>query len=174
MPRFKKDQSYLTIIKEDGNIDNYKAVLCLCKCGNIIRCKKTVVKSGRKKSCGCMQTETEYVSKYIMRMYWTAFILNAKVRNINVKTIPKELDEIIIQQNFKCNLSGLNISLPKTSNEFLLEREWTASIDRIDSKKEYTKNNIQFIHKDINRMKMDLDETLFIEYCKKIAEYHLS
>ena len=172
MPRFKKDKSYLTILKEDGSIDNYRAVLCECKCGKVIRCKKTLVTSGRKKSCGCMQTEIEYVSKYIMRMYWTAFVLNAKVRNIKIKIIPKELDKILIKQNFKCNLSGLSISLPIPSSQFLLEREWTASIDRIDSKKEYTKNNIQFVHKDINRMKMDLNEEVFIEYCKKIAKYH--
>ena len=172
MPRFKKEKSYLTIIKEDGNIDNYKAVLCKCKCGKIIRCKKTLINSGRKKSCGCMIKESEYVSKYIMRMYWTSFLLNAKIRNIRINITPKELDKIIIKQNFKCNLSGLDISLPITSNEFLLDREWTASIDRIDSEKEYTKNNIQFVHKDINKMKMDLNEKLFIDYCKQIAKHH--
>jgi hypothetical protein len=47
MPRYKKD-SCLTIIKEDGKIDRYIAVLCQCSCGNIIRCKKTLVNSGRK------------------------------------------------------------------------------------------------------------------------------
>lgn len=168
MPRYKKD-SYLTIIKEDGKIDRYAAVLCQCNCGKIIRCKKTLVKSGRKKSCGCIQKETEYVSKYIMRMYWTAFLLNAKTRNISVKIKPKELDNLLVKQNFKCKLSGLDISLPKTSDEFLIERFWTASIDRIDSNKEYTKNNIQFVHKDINKMKMALDQNQFIEYCKLIA-----
>lgn len=171
MPRFKKQQSYLTIIKEDGNIGNYKAVICKCKCGKIIRCKKTLINSGRKKSCGCIQNEAEYVSKYIMRMYWTAFILNAKSRNLIIKIQPSDLDTILEKQNFKCKLSGLDISLPKTSNEFLLERKWTASIDRIDSNKPYTISNIQFVHKDINKMKMDLDEKIFLNYCKAIVAY---
>lgn len=169
MPRYKKE-SCLTILKEDGKIDRYTAVLCKCSCGNIVRCKKTLVKSGRKKSCGCIQKESEYVSKYIMRMYWTAFLLNAKSRNIKVKINPEYLDKLLIKQNFKCKLSGLEISLPKTSDEFLIERLWTASIDRIDSNKEYIKNNIQFVHKDINRMKMALDQDQFIKYCKCIAD----
>ena len=169
MPRYKKE-SCLTILKEDGKIDRYAAVVCKCSCGNIIRCKKTLVKSGRKKSCGCIQKEAEYVSKYIMRMYWTAFLLNAKSRNIKVKINPEYLDQLLIKQNFKCQLSGLEISLPKTSDEFLIERLWTASIDRIDSSKEYTKNNIQFVHKDINKMKMALDQDQFIKYCKCIAD----
>jgi hypothetical protein len=168
MPRFKKE-SALSIIRDDGKIDRYKAVLCKCKCGNTIRCKKTLVLNGRKKSCGCLNSETEYVSKYIIRMYWTSLLANAKSRNIQVKILPKDLDTILENQDFKCSLSGLNLILPNTHKEFLCERKWTASVDRIQSNKDYSKNNIQFVHKDINRMKMNMPEELFIKYCKDIA-----
>jgi len=174
MPRFKKEESYLTVIKEDGNIDNYKAVICKCKCGRMIRCKKTLINSGRKKSCGCMITESEFVSKNIMRMYWVAIIANADSRNIEFKITPENLEKQIIKQNFKCALSGLDISLPYSSDEFLIKRKWTASVDRIDSSKPYTKNNIQFLHKDINRMKLDLNEQVFVAYCKAVATCHLT
>lgn len=169
MPRFKQKQQ-LKIIREDGNINNYKAVLCKCSCGKIIRCKKTLVKSGRKKSCGCIQQQSEYVSKYIMRMYWTSLILNAKNRDISFELDPKDLDNVLEQQNFQCKLSGIPISLPKNSDEFLLDREWTASVDRIDSSKNYTKDNIQFVHKDINKMKMNLSQKQFIEYCRAVSQ----
>lgn len=168
MPRFEKSQC-LDIIKEDGNIGRYVAVLCRCKCGNIIRCKKTLVKNGRKKSCGCLNTEAEFVSKHIMRMFWTALLLNAKYRNIEIEIEPSDLDQIIEKQNFKCNISNLDITLPKNSKEFLNERHWTASIDRINSSDSYNIKNIQFVHKDINRMKMNLNQELFIQYCKLIA-----
>ena len=168
MPRFKKEKSYLTILKEDGNIGRYKAVICKCKCGKEIRCKKTLINSGRKKSCGCMIKESEFVSKHIMRMYWVAIIANAKIRNIKFKITPEDLDTQINKQNFKCALSGLDITLPNSSDEFLIKRGWTASLDRIDSNKPYMKNNIQFVHKDINKMKMDLEESIFLEYCKAI------
>ncbi len=174
MPRFKKTESYLTIIKEDGKIDRYKAVLCQCKCGKVIRCKKTLINSGRKKSCGCMITETEFVSKNIIRMYWIALIANADNRSIKFKITPEDLESQINKQNFKCALSGLDIRLPKSHEDFLKKRSWTASVDRIDSNKAYTKNNIQFLHKDINRMKMNLDESQFIEYCEAVAKHRKS
>ena len=37
----------------------------------------------------------------------------------------------------------------------------TASLDRIDSSKGYTEDNIQWVHKDVNQMKMDLPEQRF-------------
>ena len=48
----------------------------------------------------------------------------------------------------------------------------TASLDRIDSNKGYTKDNVQFVHKDINWMKQDFEQNKFIEYCKKVANKH--
>ena len=117
-----------------------------------------------------MITESEFVSKNIMKMYWVANIANANCRNIEFKIIPQDLETQINKQKFKCALSNLDITLPYSSDDFLIHRNWTASLDRIDSNKSYTKNNIQFLHKDINKMKMDLDQNLFIQYCKAIAK----
>ena len=47
----------------------------------------------------------------------------------------------------------------------------TASLDRIDSKKGYTIDNIQWVHKDVNKMKMDLQEEDFFRIVKEIYEY---
>ena len=121
-----------------------------------------------------MNTETEFVSKNIMRMYWVTIQANAINRNMDFKIKPKDLEKKINQQNFKCALSGLNITLPYNHNDFLINRNWTASVDRIDSDKPYTKNNIQFVHKDINKMKNNFDEKLFINYCKAVANQHLT
>lgn len=44
-----------------------------------------------------------------------------------------------------------------------------ASLDRIDSSKEYTKDNIAWIHKDIQRMKSDFPIEYFIQTCNKIT-----
>ena len=48
----------------------------------------------------------------------------------------------------------------------------TASLDRIDSDGAYTIDNVQWIHKDINRMKSNLKQENFIEYCRLIALYN--
>lgn len=46
-----------------------------------------------------------------------------------------------------------------------------ASLDRIDSSKGYVKNNLQWLHKDINIMKRHHSEKYFLELCQKITEY---
>ena len=45
----------------------------------------------------------------------------------------------------------------------------TASLDRKNSSLDYTKDNIQWVHKDVNYMKMSLSEKYFIKLCKLIA-----
>ena len=54
-----------------------------------------------------------------------------------------------------------------------LFRKWsnyqTASLDRIDPTKGYIEGNIQWVHKDVNRMKMDFTETRFLELVNLIA-----
>lgn len=44
-----------------------------------------------------------------------------------------------------------------------------ASVDRIDSSKGYTLNNIQIVHKDLNMMKRNMDNTDFILWCRAVA-----
>lgn len=46
----------------------------------------------------------------------------------------------------------------------------TASLDRKDSLKGYTIDNIQWLHKDVNQMKRNYSEEYFINTCLKIAE----
>lgn len=47
----------------------------------------------------------------------------------------------------------------------------TASLDRIDSNKGYNKENIQWVHKYINKMKMDFNQDYYIEMCRKVSNY---
>lgn len=47
----------------------------------------------------------------------------------------------------------------------------TASLDRIDNKLGYTKDNIQWVYRSVNFMKNELDQNEFIEICKQIAEH---
>lgn len=70
-----------------------------------------------------------------------------------------------IKQNKKCALSGLDILFS------LDDQLKTASVDRKDSDKGYTKDNIQIVHKDINYLKMDLSEKRLYDLCKFIANF---
>ena len=52
------------------------------------------------------------------------------------------------------------------------KKETTASLDRIDSLLGYTIDNVQWVHKDINRIKFDMSQCRFVELCCLIAEKH--
>lgn len=77
--------------------------------------------------------------------------------------IDKEFIEgLLIKQNNRCAYSGIEFS--KTDGFTQM------SIDRINSKKGYTKDNVQLVILAINYMKQDYPEDVFIELCKKVAE----
>jgi hypothetical protein len=92
------------------------------------------------------------------------------------KTLPFEISYEYAMQKFKdqkglCAVSGIPI-------EFALGRvahkhgETTASLDRIDSSKGYTKGNIQWVHKRVNSIKSDMTMPELISFCSAILEYN--
>jgi hypothetical protein len=94
--------------------------------------------------------------------YFKAVNGGAKKRGFDVEITESDLIIQLIRQNGICTLSGRRISLLDSS----------ASLDRVDSGIGYTKNNIQWIYKPLNTMKMDLPQSEFIQLCKEIAAYH--
>lgn len=86
---------------------------------------------------------------------WSRMVQGAESRGIVVEV---DFDYIVSIFTETCALSGLPITKD------------TGSIDRIDSSKGYIEGNIQWVHKDINKAKNDLDEARFIELCKLAAE----
>lgn len=77
-----------------------------------------------------------------------------------------QLDEIFLKQNNKCALSGMDFDYNKRSI-------YRPSIDRIDSTKEYTYDNIQFVCVIVNIMKNKFSQKEFIDMCKKISTHNL-
>jgi hypothetical protein len=57
-------------------------------------------------------------------------------------------------------------------NKEVKEKKQTASLDRIDSTKGYIKGNIQWVHKDVNKMKWNWNQSNFINWCKLITNYY--
>jgi hypothetical protein len=45
------------------------------------------------------------------------------------------------------------------------------SFDRIDSGQDYTLGNVQWVHKVVNRMKMDLGEDEFLKWCGLVVNH---
>jgi hypothetical protein len=130
-----------TILDKDFRVSQYCNILCVCN--KVFKGRPYRLLTGHTTSCGCIRafrkrrgTPIEYISR------------------------------LLIQQNYKCALSGLDIKIyyggiDKQTN--------TASLDRIDNAKGYTEDNIQWVHKDINWLKQDFTQEYFIKLCHKVS-----
>jgi hypothetical protein len=85
---------------------------------------------------------------------------HAKEKNREFKLTLDELKEILEDQQNKCIFTGL-----------IFNDENPISLDRIDSSKGYIKENIQLITIRSNKMKSDMTDIEFIDYCKLIVAY---
>lgn len=107
--------------------------------------------------------------------FYSRKILQRKPRSVGgfVPEIGADLtleyvEDILNNQKGRCAYTGLLIGLPNSSKD-LACGSYTASIDRIDSSKGYIRGNIQWVHKDVNRMKQQFSHEVFVNYCKLIA-----
>ena len=142
--------------------------LCKCECGVESNVRTTYLLKNQSKSCFKRSVKPKpYEKGKIPDPIWSRILTGAKKRNIQVQLTQDEAYDVFIQQNKKCNLSGIEINFPSNGSEYGIS---TASLDRIDSNKPYAKDNVQWVHKHINIMKNIFDQDCFIDYCKKIAD----
>lgn len=154
-------------------IDRYAKIPCKCSCGitkDVDAYSLTSGKSRSCKQCGISQKTTANPSwkgyEEIPQSWFSGFKRNAK-RGFNI-TLQDVWHQYLIQDR-KCALSGLDIGFTNLSLE-RGNRSFTASIDRIDSKKGYVINNIQLVHKDVNIMKNAFSQDRFFHICKLVVE----
>jgi len=72
------------------------------------------------------------------------------------------------KQGGKCALSGIVMT---TRGERGGDEYWKSiSLDRIDSSKGYTEDNVQLVCTGVNYMKKDMSDELFVHFCKTVVE----
>lgn len=114
------------------------------------------------------------MSKYykdISGTFWYTLTTSAKKRNLNVNIDIEYLWQLYLNQNKKCALSGVDLTLDDflRKNKKLNINEYYASLDRIDNNIGYIKGNVRWIAREINYMKWKLSDKDFINFCKKIS-----
>jgi len=100
-------------------------------------------------------------------MGWSEFLRRARNRKINLQLEIDDLKAIWEKQEGKCPYTGWELVLP---NYKLRKTPRTASMDRIDSSKGYTKDNIQFVSVMANYAKNDFEEDCMKDFCKAIHQ----
>jgi hypothetical protein len=146
-----------------------KIWLAECKCGKTFTIRTSKLKITP--SCGCSDSESDpkFVQTFqeVPEWFWDKFKKGATERNLEFTISTHELWEIFLSQDKKCVFSGVELYIPTKKSQ----RNFTASIDRIDSKKGYIVGNIQWVHKTINMMKMRMSNDELIQFCTLISEH---
>lgn len=169
----------IVVIENTNQKDQWGKTLwkCQCDCGNIIVKTKSDI-AYKMKSCGCLKGVKISQSRWqgheeISKTHWSHIIHAANVRKIKFEINIEEAWELFLSQNRRCALTGLEINFSrntkKTRNTY---EDQTASLDRIDSKKGYVKNNIQWLHKKVNLCKHLLSNKDFIYLCRLVVDRH--
>ncbi len=151
---------------------------CRCDCGNVGYIEATAVRHGGSKSCGCRRGEANRERSLfkdyegISGTYWQKIINNTvrgkRKRKLSFTITIEQAWDLFLKQEGICPLSGTKLQLE------LNRVKTTASLDRIDSLRGYDIDNIQWIYKDLNRMKMAMPEDVFILWCHKISDHQRS
>lgn len=101
-------------------------------------------------------------TRYVSKKEFSNIQRNAQDRNLEFSLDIEYLDALMQKQNHKCAYSGLEIFVGNS------KFPKTASLDRIDNSKGYIKGNVQWVHKDVNKMKNVYSEEYFLELIKSI------
>lgn len=97
--------------------------------------------------------------------YWTRCRRGAAERGLAFEVTIEDAWAVFVGQGGLCVYSGIPLDFGVGG------RAGNASLDRRDSSWGYTGDNIQWVDKRVNQMKMDLPEGEFLELCSLIAQH---
>lgn len=135
-------------------------------CGNIFQTTPHKIVSNHTKSCGCVSIGKRMGTDVVSSTYFSVIKQHAIVRKLEFNISIEYISSLLLQQKFKCALSGLDIVAGYVN---IKSGQHTASLDRIDNNRGYVEGNVQWVHKDVNWMKQDFNQDYFIELCQRIS-----
>lgn len=145
--------------------------ICRCDCGGIKSIAAKHLKNGQIKTCNSKVHNIGENSKTwkgfgeLSGKQWWIIKKGARIRGLPFRISMEDTWELFLKQNKKCSLTNLDLTLIGENGG-----TGNASLDRIDSLKGYTKDNIQWVHKTVNKMKMEFAQDEFIKFCKLVSK----
>lgn len=148
------------------------------ECPHGTRTRRSVNALQRGDTSGCVVCSQEQKFKGVGELsasYVSSIKLGAIHRGIEFGVSMEYLWGLFNQQSRKCALSGLDITLDQqystSCRKGRKELTQTASLDRINNNVGYVAGNVQWVHKEVNIMKLDHNQDHFIELCELIAKH---
>ena len=139
---------------------------CLCVCGNRVLIREGLLRRNKTNNCGCAPRGAWSGVGPISTTFFNRQKAAARKRGLEFNLTHDQLVSLYEKQGRTCALSGLPINFSvKTAGRN------TASLDRIDSKKGYNLDNVQWVHRDVNLMKLDFTLEEFVTMCRRIGAH---
>lgn len=162
------------LVIDYGKFDRIQYWKCKCDCGSETSVTGTKLKSGHTQTCGhCFKTNVithhpdwlggEFLPDFIV----LSIIRRSRDKGIEYNLTVKFLENLFLKQEGKCALTGELLTVPQKARDV-----FTISLDRIDSSKGYTEDNVQWVHKDVNILKMDNSDEELVYWAEKLANYN--
>lgn len=140
-----------------------------CDCGAEKHVRPGNLVNGNTDSCGCLRREKGSRARgwkgvgVVPRSFWNRIEKGARDRKLELSTTLEHIAALYEQQGRRCALTGWEIGFGE---------ETTASLDRIDSSRGYVDDNVQWVHKSINKMKLDHAQEDFVRLCRAVADHN--
>ena len=175
----------VSMAKERGNRGQIKWN-CVCDCGNLHTVTGECLRSGKTKSCGCLKLEYIEKNKFKKNPNREEAILKVQYNHLIRRHNEKSLEEVIDFKTFcqlsksKCHYCGLDFSksIEDRNSESKTKKKISDvvlkinGIDRLDSSKGYTKDNVVPCCKYCNNAKAEMTKKQFLEWIKKVYDFN--
>ncbi|OHD25073.1 MAG: hypothetical protein A2Y38_02690 [Spirochaetes bacterium GWB1_59_5] len=148
---------------------------CQCDCGHVVEKHRVNLLTEHVQSCGCLKHRVGNTNPTwngcgeISGWFWSHIRHQARTRGLPFEITAEDAWALYGAQQGLCALTGWPLKLDTHKHK---EGWKTASLDRIDSAKGYVLGNIQWVHKDINRIKMNFTQARFLELCQAVTGHH--
>jgi len=144
---------------------------------NKIQCKSCYSKSNsnyyknlpEEKKKEKINNQKKWQNNNIIRVRVLAAKYRAKRKNLEFNIDEDYINELLIKQNYRCIYTNTELDLKMGSDDMFINPN-TISIDRINNKLGYTKNNVALVTAIVNNMKNDLTESKFLEVINLIQK----
>jgi hypothetical protein len=139
---------------------------CKCDCGTIKNVSAVSLKRGFSISCGCSLRQNVNRSAFL-RLFRT-YHSNARLRGVQFKLSKSQTKRITSQNCYYCDAKPNNVSTTSRSNgQKTIGKYIYNGIDRINSDKHYTLNNVVPCCKRCNFAKSDMSQQDFYDWISK-------
>ena len=143
---------------------------CQCECGSEYHATSGVLLRSKTISCKSCRGINRREDVVVKTTLWNHYINGAKLRKIEFSITREYAEALFLAQHKKCALSGVDIDFSPSQGR-KMRSTTTASLDRIDSSKGYIEGNVQWVHKRVNKLKMNMPENELFQWCNLISSH---